>query len=51
MKNIISLKNVSKSYNLEDKKVYAIKDISFTIDEGQFVVILGPKRCWQIYNS
>lgn len=42
MKNIISLKNVSKSYNLEDKKVYAIKDISFTIDEGEFVVILGP---------
>ncbi|MDP4179099.1 MAG: ABC transporter ATP-binding protein [Bacillota bacterium] len=42
MENIISLKNVSKSYNLEDKKVYAIKDISFTIDEGEFVVILGP---------
>lgn len=42
MKNIISLKHVSKSYNLEDKKVYAIKDISFTIDEGEFVVILGP---------
>lgn len=42
MKNIIEFKNVSKAYDLGEKKLFATNDVSFTIDEGEFVVILGP---------
>lgn len=42
MKNIITFKNVTKAYDLGGKKFFAAKDINFTIDEGEFVVILGP---------
>lgn len=42
MKRLIEFKNVSKAYDLGEKKIFAINDISFTIDEGEFVVILGP---------
>ncbi len=41
-KDLIVFKNVSRAYNVGDKKIFAIKDINFTIDEGEFVVILGP---------
>lgn len=42
MKNIVEFKNVTKAYNVGDQKLLAANNISFTIDEGEFVVILGP---------
>lgn len=42
MKNLIEFKKVTKEYDLGEKKLLAVDDISFTIDEGEFVVILGP---------
>lgn len=42
MKKIIEFEHVEKEYNLGDKKFLAINDISFSINEGDFVVILGP---------
>lgn len=41
-KEIIKAKNVTKIYNSGSKEVVAINDISFTINENEFVVILGP---------
>ena len=35
----IELKNISKTYN---KKIEALHDINFTIEHGQFFVLLGP---------
>ena len=35
----IELKNLSKTYN---KKIVALHDINFTIEDGQFFVLLGP---------
>ena len=35
----IELKNLSKTYN---KKIQALHDINFTIEDGQFFVLLGP---------
>jgi len=35
----IELKNLSKTYN---KKIEALHDINFTIEHGQFFVLLGP---------
>ncbi len=42
MKSLIEFKKVTKEYDLGEKKLLAVDDISFTIDEGEFVVILGP---------
>ncbi len=42
MKRLIEFRNVSKAYDMGEKKIFAINDINFTIDEGEFVVILGP---------
>ena len=38
----ITLRNVFKSY---DNKKYAAKDVSFVVDDNDFVVILGPSGC------
>ena len=38
---LILAKNVSKIYENGSKKTYALNDISFEIDKGEFVVVLG----------
>ena len=38
---MILAKNVSKIYETGSKKTYALSDVSFEIDKGEFVVILG----------
>ncbi len=42
MKSLIEFKNVTKEYNIGSKKQLAADNVSFTINEGEFVVILGP---------
>ena len=42
MKDLITFKNVKKSYEIGDKKFNALDNISFSIPKGEFVVILGP---------
>ena len=42
MDTIIEFNNVNKHYQSGEHIVKAIDDISFTIDEGEFVIILGP---------
>ena len=39
---IIKLDHVRKTYQMGDSTVYALKDISFTIRQGEFVTIMGP---------
>lgn len=38
----IQFENVSKEYGTAGRVFYALKDASFTIDQGEMVVILGP---------
>jgi putative ABC transport system ATP-binding protein len=40
-KNIIEFKNVCKKYTMGEVTIDAIKNVSFTIDEGELVIILG----------
>ena len=40
-KSLIEFKNVSKIYRVGEVDIKAIEDVSFDIDEGEFVVILG----------
>ncbi len=42
MEKFIELKKVSKKYTVGDKPFYALKNVSFTIAKGEFVVVLGP---------
>lgn len=39
---MIELKNIFKIYKLGDNDVYALNDVSLSIDEHEFVSIIGP---------
>lgn len=38
---MIILKNINKSYVMGDNKLHVLKDISLTVEDGEFVTILG----------
>lgn len=39
---IVEFKNVTRIYTSGEHELKALDDVSFTLDEGKFVVILGP---------
>lgn len=39
---IVEFKNVSRIYKAGDHELFALDDVSFSLNEGKFVVILGP---------
>ena len=41
-KTFIQFENVSKEYGTQGRVFYALRDASFTIAQGEMVVILGP---------
>lgn len=42
MKKILEVHHLSKSYGYRNNKVQVLNNISFTVDEGEFVGIMGP---------
>lgn len=44
-KPVLELVDVSKIYTMGDQKLYALKDITLTIVEGEFVAVVGPSGC------
>lgn len=40
--NILEVKNLSKIYGKGDTLVKAVDDVSFTVEQGEFVAIIGP---------
>ena len=42
MEELIKLKNVNKTYTIGEKIFNALDGVSFSINKGEFVVILGP---------
>ena len=40
--NIAELKNVSRVYKSGDHELKALDDVSLSLEEGKFIVILGP---------
>ncbi|MEI6627198.1 MAG: ABC transporter ATP-binding protein [bacterium] len=39
---MIECKNITKIYETGGEKTYALNDVSFTINDGEFVAIMGP---------
>jgi NitT/TauT family transport system ATP-binding protein len=42
---LLEIKRVAKTYGVGDKATHALRDISFTISEGEFVCVVGPSGC------
>ncbi|MDD6930832.1 MAG: ABC transporter ATP-binding protein [Treponema sp.] len=40
--NVVELENVQKIYSMGEEKVYALKGISFSVEQGEFISIMGP---------
>ena len=45
MSKLLSINNLSKKYNTINGEIEAIKDISLSVDEGEFIAIVGPSGC------
>ena len=39
---LIDVRNMQKTYKLGDMEVHALRDVSLTINKGEFVAIMGP---------
>ena len=39
---MITFDHINKNYQVGDQKVKALDDVSFSIEKGQFTLILGP---------
>ena len=47
MSELIKFKNVKKTYNIGEKSFNALDGVDFSIDKGEFVIILGPSGAWK----
>ena len=45
MKEVLKLKDISKIYQAKNGEIEALKNISFSVNEGEFVSIIGPSGC------
>ena len=45
MKKLLEIKNLKKIYHDKTGEIVALKDISFDINEGEFIAIVGPSGC------
>ena len=41
MMKILEVRNLTKIYGQDDNQVIALKDVSFTVDKGEFIAIVG----------
>ena len=39
---ILKIENITKKYANGDKELYALDDVSFTVNQGEFIAIVGP---------
>lgn len=45
MKEVLKLKNISKTYQAKNGEIEALKNINFSVHDGEFVSIIGPSGC------
>lgn len=39
---LLLLKDLNKSYNMGNEKVYALRNINIKVDDGEFIAVIGP---------
>ena len=47
---ILRVENLSKIYGKDEVQVKALDNVSFTVDEGEFVAIVGASRKRKVYS-
>ena len=45
MEKVLELQNISHSYHSNEGETPALKDLSFTLNKGEFFCIVGPSGC------
>lgn len=45
MKPLLKINNLSKKYHTDSGEIEAVKDFTFSLDEGSFIAIVGPSGC------
>ena len=45
MEHLLNLENISLIYHTLENETCAIKNLSFWVDKGEFVAIIGPFGC------
>lgn len=45
MRELLKIENISKMYQAKNGEIEALKNINFTVDNGEFVSIIGPSGC------
>ena len=45
MREVLKLENINKTYQAKNGEIEALKNVNFTVDEGEFVSIIGPSGC------
>ena len=40
--NVITMKNINKSYRMGTQSLHVLKDVSLTVKQGEYLAILGP---------
>jgi len=45
MKEVLKLKNICKTYQAKNGETEALRNVNFSINEGEFVSIIGPSGC------
>ena len=43
--NLLEIKNLSKTYHTENSEIFALKDITISVKEKEFISIVGPSGC------
>lgn len=42
MKEFVKVQDITKTYKMGEVKIHAVDHISFSIEQGELVVIVGP---------
>ena len=45
MKKLLDVQHLKKNYQTEKEEIHALKDITFSVNEGDFISIVGPSGC------
>lgn len=45
MKQVLKVNKISKKYQAKNGEIEALKDVCFSVEEGEFVSIIGPSGC------